>query len=298
MAQSICDLKAVARWAVTGTPIQNKLADLSTLLRFLHVYPYSQRKVFEDDISNIWKLDGSDEAVRRLQRLAGCLILRRPKTTIDLPPRQDYQIPVKLSCSERQLYDEIRMQTVSQIEAAIQMRTTFNAITNYTNMLQRIEALRIICNLGLHYHSRKNILELYQPQADSGKGPWEQLAQRSFNTRRGIDIVRCRVCTYPADAMEKIGTEKHLFSRCWEFICSFCISSVQGARQCGSHTPSCDLAVVSTEVAVLSDMKHDPFGSLRDNATPRILPTKVSLLIQDLRAQHPETKWSVQIPAL
>jgi SNF2 family DNA or RNA helicase len=61
MAQSICSLDAVARWAVTGTPIQNKLADLSTLLQFLHVHPYSEKKVFETDISNVWKSDGSEE---------------------------------------------------------------------------------------------------------------------------------------------------------------------------------------------------------------------------------------------
>lgn len=296
MARAICSLDAVARWAVTGTPIQNKLADLATLLKFLHVYPYSQKRAFEDDISNVWKSDGSEEAVRRLQRLAGCLLLRRPKATIDLPPREDSHLLVELDPPERQLYDEIRMQTVNQIEQAIQMRESFGKMSNYTNVLQRIEALRMVCNLGLYYHSRKRILDSYQPQTDSHTVTWEEMAQRTFDMCRGMDAIQCRVCTYPVDArdpdIENVGAAESLFSRCWEFTCSFCAGSVPNIRGCSSHTPSCPVATVSTREAGLGELSNSASARVWEVAAASpALPTKVSMLVQDLRAQHPDTKW-------
>jgi SNF2 family DNA or RNA helicase len=39
-AKSVFDLKAVNRWCLTGTPIQNKIEDIYALLRFLRVHPF------------------------------------------------------------------------------------------------------------------------------------------------------------------------------------------------------------------------------------------------------------------
>ena len=44
-AMSVCKLKAAKRWAVTGTPIQNKELDLYSLIRFLRVDPFDEYKV-------------------------------------------------------------------------------------------------------------------------------------------------------------------------------------------------------------------------------------------------------------
>jgi SNF2 family DNA or RNA helicase len=49
---AICSLKAQARWAVTGTPLQNRLGDIATMCQFLRVYPYGDRKAFHRDIIN------------------------------------------------------------------------------------------------------------------------------------------------------------------------------------------------------------------------------------------------------
>lgn len=287
MARAICSIDSVSRWAITGTPIQNKLADLATLLKFLHVYPYSERRAFEEDFSYMWKSGGSDEAIRRLQRLAGCILLRRPKNTIELPPRQDLQFFVDMTLSERSLYDEIRTQTAYQIEQAIRMRDQLGSTYSYQNVLQRIEAMRMVCNLGLYYHSRHQTTHYGRPQNES----WGQIAQKTFNMRREMDPISCRFCSHLADGMddtgdEQVGSAMALFSSCWEFTCSVCAGSNANANKCSAHTPSCHVAAVSVTAVDTSEMLD-----IQGMNQAISLPTKVSLLLQDLQAQPLETKW-------
>lgn len=47
MALAICELDAESRWAVTGTPIQNRLGDLVSILKFIRVHPYDDRERFD-----------------------------------------------------------------------------------------------------------------------------------------------------------------------------------------------------------------------------------------------------------
>ena len=52
VSQAVCRLRAARRWAVTGTPVQNKELDMYSLLRFLRVSPFDQLQVEEISIEN------------------------------------------------------------------------------------------------------------------------------------------------------------------------------------------------------------------------------------------------------
>ncbi len=45
ISMAVCRLRANRRWAVTGTPVQNKELDMYSLLRFLRVSPFDQLPV-------------------------------------------------------------------------------------------------------------------------------------------------------------------------------------------------------------------------------------------------------------
>ncbi|KAM0511546.1 hypothetical protein ACHAPE_009799 [Trichoderma viride] len=289
LARAVCALDSVSRWAVTGTPIQNRLGDLTALLKFLQVYPYSDEEKFYTDISHLWKIGKVEEAEKRLKRLASCILLRRPKSTIQLPPRHDLQQFVELSPAERELYQTTKTYTISHIEQALSTSGRLSGTYSYANMLQRIEAMRMICNLGVHYNMRYG-LEAFNNQLSH---EWnEDAAQRMFNIYRGIKSIECRLCFCTADSTETVLYEarppaKSLFSQCLQFICSSCVSvhTKSMALPSCSHASPCPIAAISTNV-----FETDDTHNITLNYPGAELPTKVSMLINDLRNQPKNTK--------
>ncbi|KAI0129639.1 SNF2 family N-terminal domain-containing protein [Xylariales sp. AK1849] len=179
MAHTICALHSQSRWAVTGTPIQNRLTDLTSLLKFIRVYPYADPKHFDADITRLWKSGDDKEAVKRLKRLSACILLRRAKGTIQLPTRRDLQCPVDFSEGEAEVYEHIRQQAIVKIDEALR---------------DQIESLRLFCNLGLGYHSRNERRE--RPFLDLND--WKEIAQAAFNTQRCLKFLCCE-CAHRLD---------------------------------------------------------------------------------------------------
>lgn len=290
MARAVCALDSVSRWAVTGTPIQNRLGDLTALLKFLQVYPYSDEDKFNTDISHLWKIGKVEEAEKRLKRLASCILLRRPQSTIQLPTRHDLQQFVELSSTERELYQTTKMHTIYHIEQALSNRGKLSGTHSYANMLQRIEAMRMICNLGVFYKTRYG-LEAFNDQVSQ---EWnEEAAQRMFKIYRGINSIQCRLCLCLADSTEDTFYEARqpttsLFSQCLEFVCSSCVSiqTYSMTLPSCSHANPCPIATISTNVFETDDACNITISHLGAE-----LPTKVSMLISDLQNQPYHTKW-------
>lgn len=204
MARATCALGSVSRWAVIGTPIQNRLGDLAALLKFIRVYPYTDPKCFDRDISHLWKSGEDEEAVKRLKRLSACLLLRRTKETVTIPARRDMQCPVDFTPVERRVYDEIRQQTITRIDEALLQDSDVSRSGVYVNVLQQIESLRMVCNLGLYYRTRHDRPLGQQSQEAS---EWASLAQRTFNVRRAIELIICSQCLSALDLIEPVFDE-------------------------------------------------------------------------------------------
>lgn len=270
---------------MTGTPLQNRLGDLATLLKFLRPYPYGDAKQFDSDIGRLWKAGDLEEAVKRLKRLMRCLVLRRPKTTIELPPRHNLLCPLDFSHAELSTYNEAKERAIKRIDEALYSSDTSGA---YANALQQIDALRMICNLGSHYRpsgqSRKTKL-----QTDD----WDNHAQQAFDSQREFGDVSCCLCKLTLDATESTIAEMDtqcspLFSRCAKFICAGCTSN--GASRlvelsCG-HTPQCPLARVS--VNGFANQVGLASGTLLHLEA---LPTKISALVAEVKALEKDVKW-------
>ncbi|UPK96324.1 hypothetical protein LCI18_007259 [Fusarium solani-melongenae] len=286
MSQAVCALESKSRWAVTGTPIQNRLGDLATLFKFIRAHPYTDRRCFDVDISRLWKSGEYEEAIKRLKRLSACMLLRRPKATINLPARRDMQCPVNLSTEERALYDKLRQKAIMSIDDALKRDLDHSRTGMYANVLQQIESLRLVCNLGLHYHTRHD----KAPQASLEGDSWANDAQRTFNFQREMGPLVCIQCRSTLEITETLFEDPTIphqsaqFASCSRFVCSDCTQKIFQARravECG-HNPSCSMAAVSTNNRALESSLYEVQQQTRAKSIS--LSSKVKALMTDIKA--------------
>jgi len=293
VSQAICALEATARWAVTGTPIQNRIGDLAALLKFIRAYPYHDVKRFDSDISQLWKTRNIEEAVNRLRKLSGGLILRRPKTAIKLPPRIDLKFPIKFRTTERELYDKVKHQTMAQIEEAFQDGDRGSTgSSSYIAVMQRINALRMICDLGLNYDSRHRLTAAEDAQ-DSHLQDWHTIAQETFNLHHEISSVVCSGCASACDttAFSHDAAEHSppaYYARCLTYMCSDCAQPSLLRNEpimCG-HMPNHRFAPISLSWTAIEERESPTQHSQLQ------LSSKVVALVSQLKALPVDTKRS------
>ncbi|KAF2788973.1 hypothetical protein K505DRAFT_393486 [Melanomma pulvis-pyrius CBS 109.77] len=118
-AKAISFLQATKRWAVTGTPIQNDLADFFGLFRFLQFHPYDDPSTFNSHVLELWKHRPVEEAAERFKRLLSCVMIRRQKTTaaIELPQRNDKIVRIPFNSDERAYYCSIEHSEIDSLKA-------------------------------------------------------------------------------------------------------------------------------------------------------------------------------------
>ena len=291
-------LRADRRWAVTGTPIQNGLADLANLMSFLKLDPYADRAAFDTDITYPWKERNSELAIGRLKKLLSYIMLRRSKTTIELPPRKDVVEFLQFTPEERAVYSEARARTVRVLEHEIQNNAPSKGA--YINALQRVNALRMICNLGqiagtsaLKAQNLQDISDTRQwPESPSTpeQGWTVDQAQEAFEN---LLTVGQAICSYCFEEVEELGNEsqllptddrpKPLLTQCLFLWCGKCSPTPTPFGQgitCG-HTPPCLATPISTTQS--SDTQEGLKVQLP--AMVSELPTKIKALLSDLRTE-------------
>lgn len=146
--KAICRLQADRRWAVTGTPVQNRLDDLAALLAFIRLKPFDDKSKFVRYIVEPFKCC-DPEIIPKLRILVDTITLRRLKDKIDLPPRTDQVIKLGFSPEERYIYDLFAKNAQDRVKvlassgggAALGGQT-------YIHILRSILRLRLICAHG------------------------------------------------------------------------------------------------------------------------------------------------------
>ena len=77
--QACYALRSEYRWCLTGTPMQNNLDELQSLIKFLRIKPYNDLKVWKDQITNPIKNGRGTVAMKRLQFYLKAFMKRRRK---------------------------------------------------------------------------------------------------------------------------------------------------------------------------------------------------------------------------
>ncbi|GMI95934.1 hypothetical protein like AT5G43530 [Hibiscus trionum] len=149
-ARACFALSAHCRWCLTGTPLQNNLEDLYSLLCFLHVEPWCNWAWWKAKIQGPYE-NGNPTGLKWIKAILRLLMLRRTKETKDkegrpilvLPPTDIQVIECEQSEAERDFYDALFKRSKVQFD---QFVAQGKVLHNYASILELLLRLRQCCN--------------------------------------------------------------------------------------------------------------------------------------------------------
>ena len=121
-SQAVRDLPAGFRIALTGTPVENRLTELWSILDFLNPGFLGNRNFFQKRFATPIEKYGDRESLNILRSLTQPFILRRLKTDKniiqDLPEKQEMNVYCGLSAEQAELYQQLVDNSLEEIEDA------------------------------------------------------------------------------------------------------------------------------------------------------------------------------------
>lgn len=162
--QACYALRSEYRWCLTGTPMQNNLDELQSLIKFLRIKPYDDLKEWKDQIDRPMKNGRGDLAIKRLQHYLKIFMKRRTKdilkkegalnpggkvtatgdtsmTGFKVTERKIEKVFAKFSPQERLFYDRLEQRADRSLEEMMGGEKV-----NYASALVLLLRLRQACN--------------------------------------------------------------------------------------------------------------------------------------------------------
>jgi SWI/SNF-related matrix-associated actin-dependent regulator of chromatin subfamily A3 len=257
------------------------------MCQYLRVYPYNDPKMFEADITQIWKTGSDRIAVARLKQLLRCILLRRATGILQLPEREDLRVTLRFTNEERAHYQNVERSVLNNIDAAL--NRSIAPQSTYLNVLQQINELRLICDQGTRRSARKAAV----PSLHN----WNStVAQKAFDTLTTADSTLCFDCGIDLNGIEDRSTLRSEFVNfqsniqmfsCLRMVCAYCVDQMTHVS-CG-HSPPCAKASATITPGTMRPNSASPSSS-ENEASTKLLPTKVKALIDDLQNLPEGTK--------
>ena len=124
MAQAACKLDARNRLCLSGTPIENHLGELWSLMNFLIPGFLGTEDAFNKRFRTPIEKDGDAERNAVLKERVGPLILRRTKDQVakELPPKTELVHLIELNTGQKDLYETVRATMDKRVREAIAAR--------------------------------------------------------------------------------------------------------------------------------------------------------------------------------
>ena len=144
-ARAVARVSAEWRVALTGTPVENHVGELYSIVHLVEPGLLGSWEHFAERFARPIRASGDRRRLAALRRLLEPFVLRRTKAEVltDLPPRIEVIRQVTLSAGERDLYDEARLAALGRLslggpEARIELLAALTRLR------------RLVCHPRLH----------------------------------------------------------------------------------------------------------------------------------------------------
>ncbi|XP_051143259.1 DNA repair protein RAD5A isoform X2 [Andrographis paniculata] len=143
-------LAADCRWCLTGTPLQNKLEDVYSLLRFLKIEPWGNWAWWNKLVQKPFE-EGDERGLKLVQSILKPIMLRRTKSSTDregrpilvLPPVDIKVIYCNLTEAENDFYEALFKKSKVKFDQFVEQGRVLH---NYASILELLLRLRQCCD--------------------------------------------------------------------------------------------------------------------------------------------------------
>jgi SNF2 family DNA or RNA helicase len=160
------EIEASFKIALTGTPVENRLQELWSILEFLNPGYLGPRNFFQRRFAIPIEKYGDRESLHTLRSLVRPFILRRLKTDKsiiqDLPEKQEMTVFCGLATEQATLYQQIVEMSISELESA-------EGIQRRGMILALLVKLKQLCNHPALLTAKQNPKALVIKGQESGK---------------------------------------------------------------------------------------------------------------------------------
>jgi len=213
--QACYALRSQYRWCLTGTPMQNNLDELQSLIKFLRIAPYDDLKEWKDQIDRPMKNGRGDLAIKRLRAYLKIFMKRRTKeilkkdgalnpggkpsapgvastTGFKVTERKIVKVFAEFSPEERHFYERLEQRTDASIEQMMEGKV------NYASALVLLLRLRQACNHPklvagkLGKDSEALSAETTNAKVKAAASEFDDMADMFSNL--GVGTKKCEVC--------------------------------------------------------------------------------------------------------
>ncbi|WP_293350493.1 MULTISPECIES: DEAD/DEAH box helicase [unclassified Microcoleus] len=165
-SQAVRQIEASFRIALTGTPVENRLQELWSILEFLNPGYLGPRNFFQRRFAIPIEKYGDRESLHTLRSLVQPFILRRLKTDKsiiqDLPEKQEMTVFCGLASGQAALYQKVVEESIANLESA-------EGIQRRGMILALLVKLKQLCNHPALVKAEGKPKELSINSQESGK---------------------------------------------------------------------------------------------------------------------------------
>eukprot|EP00002_Diphylleia_rotans_P007860 TRINITY_DN1753_c0_g1_i1.p1 TRINITY_DN1753_c0_g1~~TRINITY_DN1753_c0_g1_i1.p1 ORF type:complete len:1009 (-),score=189.43 TRINITY_DN1753_c0_g1_i1:1390-4266(-) len=263
-------LEATYRWCVTGTPLQNKLDDIFSLIQFLRLEPYGRMSWWNQYITKPIRAQDV-KGLTRLHSILQSILLRRTKdqkiqdqAIVSMSPKIVKIHRYAFNQMERDFYDKLWASSRNKFDSYTEAGTVFK---NYNVILELLLRLRQACDHPVLCASRQ-----LKPIAKTETVP-DWIEANNHTDHQWTNVVEAKQETFQAadcpTCFSSLETPQQL--PCGHFVCEFCYME---AMEGGNGGDVCEICKNHNKEQAFGESGLPPVGFSQVNVdVPELAPT-------------------------